>query len=363
MRDIARDLPRDILAVLFVGALIGVSFWILRPFLVAIIWATMIVVATWPLMVAVQARLWGRRALAVTVMTLVLLVVLIVPFLAVIGTIVANVDTIADWVQSLATDTLPPPPTWFRQLPLVGEQAARAWEQIAAKGIQELAARAAPYAGGIMKWFVAEIGNLGVVFAHSLLTIVIAAILYAQGETAAGTVGRFAARLSGATGEAVIRLAAQAIRGVALGVVVTALMQATLGGLGLAVAGVPFAAVLTALMFFFAVAQVGAVPVLVPAVIWLYWSDEATRGTFLLILTIVVGTLDNVVRPLLIKKGVDLPLLLIFAGVVGGLIAFGLIGIFVGPVVLAVAYSLLEAWVNEGRGTQTPAAGQELPPK
>jgi hypothetical protein len=199
MRDTPRDLPRDILAVLFVGALIGVSFWILRPFLVAIIWATMIVVATWPAMCGAGAA--GGRALAVTVMTLVLLVVLIVPFLAVIGTIVANVDTIADWVQSLATDTLPPPPTWFRQLPLVGEQAARAWEQIAAKGIQELASRAAPYAGGIMKWFVAEIGNLGVVFAHSLLTIVIGAILYAQGEGAAGTLRRFAARLAGATGE------------------------------------------------------------------------------------------------------------------------------------------------------------------
>jgi predicted PurR-regulated permease PerM len=89
--------------------------------------------------------------------------------------------------------------------------------------------------------------------------------------------------------------------------------------------------------------------VLVPAVIWLYWSGDATWGTFLLIVTIVVGTLDNILRPLLIKKGADLPLLLIFAGVVGGLIAFGLIGIFVGPVVLAVAYSLLGAWVRDGQ--------------
>ena len=105
MRDIARDLHRDMLAVLFIGALIGVSFWILRPFLGAMVWAAMIVVATWPAMVAVQARLWGKWSLAVTVMTLVLLLVLILPFLAVIGTIVANVDTIADWVQSLATDT------------------------------------------------------------------------------------------------------------------------------------------------------------------------------------------------------------------------------------------------------------------
>ncbi len=363
MRDTPRDLPRDMLTVLFIGALIGVSFWILRPFLGAIVWATTIVVATWPAMLAVQARLWGKRALAVTVMTLALVVVLILPFMAVIGTIVANVDPIVNWAHSLATDTLPSTPAWLRQIPLVGEQAARAWEQIAAKGIQGLAAKAAPYAGDVTRWFVAQVGNLGVLFAHSLLTIVIAAILYAQGETASGTVRRFAVRLAGATGEAALRLTAQAIRGVALGVVVTALVQATLGGIGLAVAGVPFVAVLTAVIFVFAVAQVGAVPVLVPAVIWLYWSDDVTWGTFLLVVTLVVGTLDNVLRPLLIKKGADLPLLLVFAGVVGGLIAFGLIGIFVGPVVLAVAYSLFEAWVNEGRGTQTRAAGQELPPK
>jgi predicted PurR-regulated permease PerM len=363
MRDVQRDLPRDMLAVLFIGALIGGSFWILRPFLAAIVWAITIVVATWPTMLAVQARLWGKRSLAVTVMTLVLLLVLILPFLAVIGTIVANVDTIVGWAQSLATGTLPPPPAWLHQLPLIGEQAAQAWEQVAAKGIQELAARAAPYAGDVTRWFVAQVGSLGVVFAHSLLTIVIAAILYAQGETAADGVRRFVGRLAGAPGEAVVRLAAQAIRGVALGVVVTAMVQSALGGIGLAVAGVPFAGVLTAVMFLLAVAQVGAVPVLVPAVIWLYWIDDAAWGTFLLIVTIVVGTLDNILRPLLIKKGADLPFLLVFAGVVGGLISFGLIGIFVGPVVLAVAYSLLGAWVRGGQETRSPAGGREPSPK
>ena len=144
-----RDPPRDMLTVLFIGALIGVSFWILRPFLGAIVWATTIVVATWPAMLAVQARLWGKRALAVTVMTLALVVVLILPFMAVIGTIVANVDPIVNWAHSLATDTLPSTPAWLRQIPLVGEQAARAWEQIAAKGIQGLAAKAAPHVASI----------------------------------------------------------------------------------------------------------------------------------------------------------------------------------------------------------------------
>jgi len=98
-------------------------------------------------------------------------------------------------------------------------------------------------------------------------------------------------------------------------------------------------------MFLLAVAQIGAVPILALAVIWLYWSGDATWGTFLLVVTVIAGTLDNVLRPILIKAGADLPLLLIFLGVIGGLIAFGLIGIFVGPLVLAVAYTLLSAWL------------------
>jgi predicted PurR-regulated permease PerM len=142
-------------------------------------------------------------------------------------------------------------------------------------------------------------------------------------------------------------LAGQAIRAVALGVVVTALVQSVIGGIGLAIAGIPFAAVLTALMFLLAVAQIGAGPVLACATVWMYWTGENGWGTALLVLTIVVGSLDNILRPILIRQGADLPLLLIFAGVIGGLITFGLVGLFVGPVVLAVTYTLLDSWIRE----------------
>jgi predicted PurR-regulated permease PerM len=143
-------------------------------------------------------------------------------------------------------------------------------------------------------------------------------------------------------------LAGQAIRGVALGVVVTAVGQSGLAGIGLAIAGVPFAGALTVLALVLCIAQVGPILVLLPAIVWLYGSGQAGWGTFLLVWTIPIVTLDNVVRPILIKKGADLPLLLIFTGVIGGLVSFGLIGIFVGPVVLAVSHTLLEAWVDSG---------------
>jgi predicted PurR-regulated permease PerM len=343
-----QDLARAALGVLFLAALVGLSLWILVPFLGAIAWATMVVVATWPALLAVQARLWNSRALAVTVMTVALLVVLIVPLLAAITTIVAHAKDFAGWAKAIAAFRLSSsPPAWLVQLPLVGEIALRAWQEIGVTGVGELAAKAGPYAAAVTRWFIAQVGNLGKLFLQLLLTVVFAAVLYARGEGVAEGVRRFARRLAGENGVNAVLLAAQAIRGVALGVVVTALAQALLGGIGLLIASVPFAAVLTALMFILAVAQIGAAPVFVIPVIWLYWTGSTGWGTFLLVWTIVVSGIDNVLRPMLIRKGAKLPLLLVFAGVVGGLIAFGLIGIFIGPIVLAVGYTLLKAWVEQ----------------
>jgi predicted PurR-regulated permease PerM len=357
--DSQHDTARGVLAVLFIVALIGSSMWILRPFLGAIVWAATIVVATWPLMISLQAWLWGKRALAVTVMTIVLLCVLVVPLTFAIGTIVSNVDEIAAWAKSLVALRTPAPPEWVANLPFVGARAAELWERVAAVGIQEFAARAAPYAGVVLAWFVAQLGNIGVLLAQFLLTVIIAAAMYANGELAAQRLMRFGRRLAGSGGENAVYLAGQTIRGVALGIVVTALAQTVFGGVGLLIAGVPFVGILTAVMLLLSIAQVGVVPVLGCAVVWLYWTGDTAWGTFLLVWTIVAGTMDNFLRPILIRKGADLPLLLVFAGVVGGLLAFGLIGIFVGPVVLAVADALLTAWivgeVEKADTTDSPA--------
>ncbi|MBP1723126.1 MAG: hypothetical protein H6Q44_831, partial [Deltaproteobacteria bacterium] len=194
--------------------------------------------------------------------------------------------------------------------------------------------------------FAAQAGSVGMMAVQFLLTVVISAILYSKGESAADGVRRFVRRLGGSRGEEAVILAGKAVRGVALGIVVTALAQSVLGGIGLAMAGVPAATLLSAIMFMLCVAQLGAGFVLVPAVIWLYWGGHNVWGTVLLVVTILVLSMDNFLRPVLIKKGADLPLVLIFTGVIGGLIAFGVIGIFIGPVVLAVTYRLLVAWVE-----------------
>jgi len=350
-----RDLTRTTLALLFIGILIASCFWILRPFLLPLVWAAMIVISTWPLMLGAQARLWGRRGLAVTVMTLAMLMVFFVPFTLAIVAIVQNADQFVDWARTLGTATLGPPPEGLGKIPAVGGRLVEQWQELAAAGREGLAPRLAPYAGKFVGWFVAQAGSLGMLFVEFLLTVLLAAILYSGGETAADGVRRFARRLAGAQGEGAAVLAARAIRGVALGVVVTALVQTILGGIGLAVAGVPFTSVLTAVIFILSIVQVGPLPVLLPAVGWLYWSGHPVVATLLLLWTVVVGNLDNVLRPILIRKGADLPLLLIFAGSIGGLIAFGIIGLFIGPVLLAVTYTLLTAWID---GEKAEAASE-----
>jgi predicted PurR-regulated permease PerM len=136
------------------------------------------------------------------------------------------------------------------------------------------------------------------------------------------------------------------VRAVALGVIVTAIVQSVLSGIGLAVAGVPFATMLTGLVFVLCIAQIGPFLVMLPASIWLYMQGSHGWGIALFVWSIPVGLIDNVIRPILIKRGADLPLLLIFAGVIGGLLSLGIIGLFVGPVVLAVTYTLLRQWVT-----------------
>src|SRR5215467_4569084 len=178
MAESNRDITRNVLAVLFILALIGSSIWILRPFLGPIVWAITIVVATWPLMISVQGWLWNKRGLAVTVMTLLLLCVLVVPLTLAVGTIVSNIDEIAAWTKSLAAMKMPSLPQWLVNLPFIGPKIVEVWDRVAAVGLQEVAARAAPYVGAVIIWFAAQLGSIGVLLVEFLLTVVLAAAMY-----------------------------------------------------------------------------------------------------------------------------------------------------------------------------------------
>ena len=195
-------------------------------------------------------------------MTVVMLLVFVVPLVLAIGLIADYADNVAAWVNGLATRPLPQPPGWVAGLPLVGERVAAGWSNLAASGFPEVVARVEPYTRDLTRWLIAEAGTVGLVIAQCLLIVILSAVLYSGGERWGRWMIAFGRRLAAERGEEAVILAGQAIRGVALGVVVTALIQSSLGGVGLAVAGVPFAGLLTAFMLVLCIAQIGPLLVL-----------------------------------------------------------------------------------------------------
>jgi predicted PurR-regulated permease PerM len=276
-----------------------------------------------------------------------ILLIVIIPCALAIGSIVTNMDQIKGWVVSLREADLPAAPEFLGRVPLVGPRFVDGWQTVQAMTSEGLSTKLAPYTGDVAAWFVSKAGSVGMLLVQFLFTVIIAAVLYARGEAAAGLVRAFCRRLAGARGEQVATLAAKAIRSVALGVIVTALAQTVVSGIGLAISGTPSALLLTAIVFVLCLCQIGPVPVLVPAIAWLYWGGHTGAGTVLVVFALLTLPLDNFLRPVLIRKGANIPLILVFFGVIGGLVAMGVIGLFIGPVILAVFHTLFRSWINE----------------
>lgn len=340
------DLPRMLFSVMFIALMTVACFWVVQPFILGFAWASMVVIATWPLLIKLQQLLWGRRSLAVIVMTLLLLLLFVLPVSILVSSAVDNSGPVLAWA-SQPNRMMFPTLHWLTDIPLVGRKLYNGWQSLITGGGAPLMNKVQPYVGRSATWLLSQAASLGSFLLHCGLMILFSVLLYVRGERVAMSIRHFAIRLGAERGDASVLLAAQAIRAVALGVVLTAIVQAVLGGIGLAVSGIPAATVLTVLMFITCIAQLGPLPILIPAMIWLYWSGDTTWGTVLLVWSCVVATLDNVLRPIFIHMGADLPMLLVLCGVIGGLLAFGMIGLFIGPVVLAVSYRLVFAWVQE----------------
>jgi predicted PurR-regulated permease PerM len=341
----SRDVPQVMLSVLFLALMIIACLWIVQPFILGFAWAGTVVIATWPVLLRVQRALFGRRSLAVIVMTLLLILLFILPVALLVNSLVDNSGPV---IQAITSGEMTPPTLeWLNSIPLIGDKLYSGWHNLLDMGGSAILAKVRPYVGTTTTWFVGQAAHIGRFMLHCALMLLFSALLYWRGEQVAQGIRHFAYRLAARRGDAAVLLAGQAIRAVALGVVVTALVQAVLGGIGLAVTGVPYATLFTVIMLMTCLVQLGPLVVLVPAIIWLYWSGDSTWGTVLLVWSCVVGTLDNFIRPMLIRMGADLPMILILSGVIGGLVAFGMIGLFIGPVLLAVSWRLFSAWVNE----------------
>lgn len=341
------DLARITLRVAFIAILIIGCFWVVYPFLLAAVWAAMLSIATWPLLLWLQAHLPGRRWTAVTVLTLCWIFLFIFPIAMAINSIIDTGPALTNLTTSSKQWTAPAL-EWLNDIPVVGQKLYRLWNQMLADGGNTLFTRLQPYFGRSITWFISQISHVGMFVIQSMLMIVFTTLFYFNGEAIGRAIRHFAYRLSQERGVSTVILATQSIRAVALGVVGTALIQSILGGIGMAIAGVNYIVLLSTLMFVSCVAQLGPMPVILSCVAYLYWgTDQVLASVLLLAWGLVITSFDSMVRPFLIRRGANLPLILIFGGVIGGLLVFGMLGLFLGPVILAVSWTLASAWVKE----------------
>jgi predicted PurR-regulated permease PerM len=282
-------------------------------------------------------------------MTIVLLLVVLLPLTLSVGALASNMG---DIVANLKSFAVPPPPEWVARIPLKGPDIAEKWQRLSAEGPGSFSVEVAPYTTQVLQWILGRIGGFGSMMLNFLLTVIISGVLYAKGEVAAKGVRRFASRLAGARGDRAVVLAAGTTQSVAKGIIVTAVIQTVIAGAGLLLTSAPAATLLIAAVFIFCIAQLGPILVMLPVVIWKFYSGASGSGFVLLAFMLVAGTIDNFIRPVLIRQGANLPLLLIIGGVIGGIIGFGVMGLFVGPVLLAVSYVLLREWVESPPATE-----------
>jgi predicted PurR-regulated permease PerM len=327
------------LLLLVVGCLI-----VIFPFISALLWAVVLSFTTWSLYERMLGMMKGRKTWAALLMTLSITLVLLVPFAIVGYTLGDNAKDLSDrWHQW--KESGPPDAPWLRKIPLIGNTVAAYWQNFQGD-TQKLIA----VFRGWLENYSPQLLNIGIGLGRGLvelaLSIFITFFFFRDGLGVALRARSISRRIAGDRGEQLLLLAGKTVRSVVLGILGTALVQGLVAGFGFLIAGVPAAPLLALLTFFLSVLPIGPPLIWIPATIYLFTKGSIGWGIFMGAWGLVVSSVDNVVKPWLISQGSDMPFILIFFGVIGGALAFGLIGVFLGPTLLAVGFNLLKEWAQ-----------------
>jgi len=320
-------------------------FLIVRPFLALIAWGLVIAIAGYPGYRKLQTLVGGHGGLAAFVFTTLLLAVLILPVVLLTGTLVDGFQTLIAHLQD-GTLTIPPPPASVESWPVIGAPLTSIWS-LASTNLTAALTRLAPQVKAFAPGLLSASAGIGLGVLQFVLSILFAGVLLAKARGGAEVAHSLANRLFGHKGAEFEALAASTIRSVATGILGVALIQSVFAGLGFLAAGLPGAGLWALVFLIAAVLQVGAI-VLIPAVIYVFATASTAKAVLFLIWCIIVGLTDNALKPLLLGRGVAVPMAVVLLGALGGFIALGIIGLFVGAIVLSVGYKLVLAWLDEG---------------
>jgi len=338
-----------IVRLIALAALVLACLQIILPFLVALTWAAIISITIWPAFVWLTARFGDRPVLAAGLCSLALFLVLVLPFAALTATLGQALPQLATMLRDLTVSIAPAPPRWVSDLPFVGTLVRDVWLS-AVTDMSGMITKAMPAAEVAGVWALAQGANLALALLEFMFAILISGVLLITADRSADLAERLVSRLNIGEQGHIIPLVVGTVRSVSIGLVGTASVQALIAGLGFFIAGMPGVAVLGFGTFMLALVQLPTLLIWLPSAIWLYYTGETGSAIFLGIWgLLLVNTVDNFLRPYLISRGAKLPFALILMGVIGGLLAWGIIGLFVGPTVLAVAYSLVRSWIGTAR--------------
>src|SRR5476649_447518 len=325
-------------------ALLGACLWVMAPFWSALFWGAVLAFASWPLMRLLTRWLKGRESLAALLLTLGWMLLVVGPMVWLGFNLADHVRDATTFIRDVQVDGLPEPPVWLGGLPFVGERLVAFWSTIDQQGAAMMAS-IKPYLGQVGNFLLARSAQIGGGILELTLSLVFVFFFYRDGPRLAAFVLSLLERLIGDKAGYYVDLVAGTVQRVVNGVIGTAAAQGLLALIGFWIAGVPGALVLGIVTFLLSLVPMGPPLVWIPATAWLAWKGEYGMAIFLGIWgTFIISDVDNVLKPYLISRGGNLPLVIVLLGVFGGLLAFGFIGLFIGPTLLAVAYSLLTDW-------------------
>lgn len=325
------------------------SVLVLRPFIASLIFSAILAYASWPVYEWLLARLRGKPGVAAFAMTVLLLLVLVTPFAIMGVSLTDNAAELLRRMRDTLSEPLPPPPAWLAGIPLAGNYLNEKWLLLMheEEGALLLQLREYILQLPLREWGIKAGAALGQGVVLITFSVFICFFFYRDGPAITGRVQAVMERLTGYRARALIEVTAGTVSRVVNGILGTALAQSVLALIGFWIAGVPGAMLLGLLTFFLSIIPMGPPLVWAPAAVWLYTQGETGWAIFLALWGLVlISSIDNVVKPYLISRGGSLPMLLVFLGVVGGLMTFGFIGVFLGPVILAVSYTLLSEWLR-----------------
>jgi predicted PurR-regulated permease PerM len=325
------------------GLFVHWSLVLVRPFLPILLWAVILAVALAPVHRSMSARLGSRPAIAAIALTVVALALVIGPVATLVDNFIETAQTLAGQAET-GRLALPEPPPRLVSVPVVGEALTEAW-RLAATNLDATLDRYHDVLAPLGFRMLTFLSSVSVDFAQFVVAVILAGVLLVRGETLVSSGRLLARRLIPPRGGHFIDLAGATVRNVSRGVVGIALLQSLLIGIVLEVAGVPGAGMLAFVILILCLVQIGPVLIVLPVIAWAWLTMETAPAAVVTVLLVPMAVMDNVLKPLLMGRGLSTPTIVIFLGVIGGTLSYGLIGLFLGPIVLGVFYDLLVTWV------------------